>query len=131
MPNLLSISQKVATEYVLLDNLLADAAADFGPEQKLAIECADGPYDKGDFSYETLSQRGVDSDGAAVPTAIALTWGVGNLDETTIPGIAARAENTGRIRFVCGMTAEEAEEMNASGSRLPIDIVSITILPMK
>ena len=121
----------VATEYVLLDDLLADAAVDFGPTQKLAFECADGLYDKGDFSYETLSQRGMDSNGVAVPAAIALTWAEDNLDETTISGIAAKAENTGHLRFVCGMTAEEAEKMTASGSRLPTDIISITILPMK
>lgn len=121
----------VATEYVLLDDLLADAAIDFGPAQKLAFECADGPYDKGDFSYEALSQRGVDLDGIAVPAAIALTWGEGILNETTVPGIAARAENTGRLRFVCGLNDEEVEKTDASGSRLPIDIVSITIVSMK
>ena len=71
----------VATEYVTLD----DAALDFGPAQRLAFECAKGPYDKGDFGYETLSQRGVDQSGDAVPTAIALTWGTGGLDENTVP----------------------------------------------
>ena len=120
----------VATEYVPFDDLLADAAVDFGPMQKLAFECVDGLYEKGDFSYETLSQRGMDSNGVAVPTAIALTWAEDNLDETTISGIATKAENTGCLRFVCGMTAEEAEKMTASGSRMPIDIISITILPM-
>lgn len=85
-----------------------NAALDFGPAQRLAFECANGHYDKGDFSYETLSQRGVDQSGNAVPTAIALTWGVGSLDENTVPDIAAKAENTGNLRFVRGMTAEEA-----------------------
>lgn len=81
----------VGTEYVTLNALLDDAALDFGPAQWLAFECAKGPYDKGDFSYDTLSLRGVDLNGDAVPTAIALTWGVGSLDENTVPDIAARA----------------------------------------
>ena len=87
-----------------------------------------GPYDKGDFSYEPLSRRGVDLNGNAVPTAIALTWGTGSLDENTIPDIAARAENTGNLRFVCGMTAGEAEEMTAPGDRMPLGVVGITIV---
>lgn len=118
----------VATEYVKFGDLLGDAVLDFGPAQWLAFECADGPYDKGDFSYETLSQRGVDLNGDAVPTAIALTWGVGSLDETTVPDIAAKAENTGNLRFICGMTAEEVERTTVSGDRLPTGVVSITIV---
>ena len=118
----------VATEYVTLNALLDDAALDFGPAQRLAFECAKGPYDKGDFSYETLSRRGVDQSGDAVPTAIALTWGTGGLDENTVSDIAAKAENTGNLRFVCGMTAEEAQEMTAPGDRLPLGVVGITIV---
>lgn len=118
----------VATEYVTLNALLGDAALDFGPAQRLAFECAKGPYDKGDFSYETLSQRGVDQSEDAVPTAIALTWGTGGLDENTVSDIAAKAENTGNLRFVCGMTAGEAEEMTAPGDRMPLGVVGITIV---
>ncbi len=123
-----SANAVVATEYVTLDALLGDAALDFGPAQRLAFECAKGPYDKGDFSNKTLSQRGVDQSGDAVPAATALTWGVGSLDEITISDIAAKAENTGNLRFVCGMTAEEAEEKSAPGDRMPLDIVGITIV---
>ena len=118
----------VATEYVKLDALLDDAVLDFGPAQWLAFECANGPYDKGDFSYEALSQRGVDLDGVAVPTAIALTWGTGSLDENTVSDITAKAENTGNLRFVCGMTAGEAEGMTAPGDRMPLGVVGITIV---
>ena len=118
----------VATQYVTLDALLADAALDFGPAQKLAFECADGPYAKGDFSYETLSARGVDAEGAAVPTALALTYAAGNLDETTIADLAAKSEFTGSFRFVSGMTAEEAEARTAAGNRLPSDVIGITIV---
>lgn len=118
----------VATEYVTLSALLADAALDFGPAQKLAFECADGPYAKGDFSYETMAQRGEDAEGNAVPTAIALTWGVGSLEEATVADIAAKAENTGSLRFVSGMTAEEAEGKTAAGNRMPSDVLGITIV---
>ena len=118
----------VATQYVTLDALLADAALDFGPAQKLAFECADGPYAKGDFSYETLSARGVDAEGNAVPTALAMTWTAGNLDETTVADLAAKSEFTGSLRFVCGMTEEEAEGKTAAGNRMPSDVIAITVV---
>lgn len=118
----------VATQYVTLDAILKDAEIEFGAGDKLAFECADGPYSKGDFSYETLSQRGVDAEGAAVPTALALTWTAGSLDETTVAELAAKSEFTGSLRFVCGMTAEEAEAKTAAGNRMPSDVIAITVV---
>ena len=118
----------VATQYVTLDAILKDAEMEFGAGDKLAFECADGPYSKGDFSYETLSQRGVDAEGAAVPTALALTWTAGSLDETTVADLAAKSEFTGSLRFVCGMTAEEAEAKTAAGNRMPSDVIAITVV---
>ena len=118
----------VATQYVTLDAILKDAELDFGAGDKLAFECADGPYTKGDFSYETLSQRGVDAEGNAVPTALAMTWAAGSLEETTLAELVAKSEFTGSLRFVCGMTAEEAENKTAAGNRMPSDVISITVV---
>ncbi|MBR5708046.1 MAG: hypothetical protein IKX41_01540, partial [Oscillospiraceae bacterium] len=77
-----------ATEFVTLDALFADAGVEFGEGAKLDIVCSDGPYTKGDFSYEDLSARGVDMDGNAVPTAIAITWNNGSLADGTVADIA-------------------------------------------
>ena len=118
----------VATQYVTLDAILKDAEMDFGAGDKLAFECADGPYTKGDFSYETLSARGVDAEGNAVPTALAMTWTAGSLDETTVAELATKSEFTGSLRFVCGMTAEEAEGKTAAGNRMPSDVIAITVV---
>ncbi len=118
----------VATEYVTLSALLADAGMEFGEGDKLAFTCTDGPYAKGDFSYETLGQRGVDAEGKAVPTAFALSWENGSLDEGSAADIAANAKNSGSIRFVSGMTAQEAEERSAAGNRMPSGVVSVTVV---
>ena len=118
----------VATEYVTLDAILKDAGIEFGAGSKLTFECADGPYTKGDFSYETLSKRGVDAEGNAVPTAFALSWEAGSLAETTVADLAAKAKNAGSIRFVCGMTAEEAEGKTAAGNRMPTGVVCVTVV---
>ena len=118
----------VATEYVTLDAILKDAEMEFGAGDKLTFECADGPYAKGDFSYETLSKRGVDAEGSAVPTAFALSWGAGSLAETTVADLAAKAKNAGSIRFICGMTAEEAEAKTAAGNRMPTGVIGVTVV---
>ena len=117
----------VATEYVTLSALLADAGMEFGAGDSLAFTCADGPYTKGDFSYETMAARGVDAEGNAVPTAFALTWENGNLAEAAVADIAANAKNSGSIRFVSGMTAEEAEAKSAAGNRMPSGVIGITV----
>ena len=116
------------TEFVTLDALFADAGVEFGEGAKLDIVCTDGPYTKGDFSYEDLSARGVDMDGAAVPTAIAIAWNNGSLADGTVADIAATAKNTGSLRLVSGMTAEEKENSSAAGKRMPSGIVSITVV---
>ena len=119
----------VATEYVTLDALLTDAGVSFAAGDTLAFTCTDGPYTKGDFSYETMSQRGVDPDGNAVPTAFALTWDAGNLDDgDTVASIAAKAVNSGSVRFVSGMTAAEAEAKSAAGNRMPSGVVAVTVV---
>ena len=118
----------VATEYVTLSALLADAGMEFGAGDSLAFTCADGPYSKGDFSYETMAARGVDAEGNAVPTAFALTWENGNLAEAAVADIAANAKNSGSIRFVSGMTAEEAEAKSAAGNRMPSGVIAITVV---
>ena len=118
----------VATEYVALDALLADAGLSYGPGDKLAFTCDDGPYTKGDFTYETVSARGLDVDGNPVPTAVAIAWNSGNLADGTVAEIAAGAYDSGSLRFVSGATAEELESQSAAGNRMPSGIVSITVV---
>ena len=118
----------VATQYVTLSALLADAGVTFAEGDSLAFTCSDGPYSKGDFSYATLSQRGIDANGNAVPTAIALSWEAGSLDDESVADIAAKAQITGNLRFVCGMTAAEAEGKTAAGNRMPSGVIAITVV---
>ena len=117
-----------ATEYVALDALFSDAGVTFAAGDKLAFVCDDGPYTKGDFSYETMAARGVDGDGNPVPTAVAISWNNGSLADGTVADIAATAKNTGSLRFVSGMTAEEREGQSAAGSRMPSGVLSITVV---
>ena len=123
-----AMNATVATEYVTLSALLADAGVTFDEGDKLAFTCSDGPYTKGDFSYETLSARGLDHEGNPVPTGLAVTWNNGNLDEGTVADIAATAKNSGNLRFICGATAAELEAKNAAGNRMPNGVVEITIV---
>ena len=108
----------VATELVTLDALLADAGATFAVGDKLQFTCSDGPYTKGDFSFEAMAERGYDTDNKAVPSGIALTYG----------NTLEAQENTGKLRFVCGATAAELEAKSAAGNRMPSDVVAVTIV---
>ena len=123
-----AMNATVVTEYVTLSALLADAGVSFGEKDKLSFICDDGPYFKGDFSFKNIDPRGLDHEGNPVPTGLAITWDNGNLDEGTVAGIAAGARNSGRLRFVCGATAEELEGKNAAGNRMPTGVIEITII---
>ena len=118
----------VVTEYVTLSALLTDAGVTFAEGDSLAFTCSDGPYSKGDFSYATMAQRGVDPDGNAVPTAFALSYAKGSLDETTAAALAAEAKKSDSIQFVSGMTAEEKDAKTAAGNRMPSGVVSVTVV---
>ncbi|MGM9608104.1 MAG: S-layer homology domain-containing protein [Oscillospiraceae bacterium] len=118
----------VATEYVTLDALLSDAGVTFTEGDKLSFICSDGPYTKGDFSYENIAARGVDADGSPVPTAVAISYELGNLADGTVAEIAAKAYNSGSLRFVSGMTAAEKEGQSAAGNRMPTGVISITVV---
>ena len=117
-----------ATEYVAFDALLADAGVTFAAGDSIAFICDDGPYAKYTPAYEDISARGVDADGNAVPTAVAISWGQGSLADGTVADIAAKATNSGKLRFVSGMTADEKETSSAAGKRMPTGVISITIL---
>ena len=118
----------VATEYVTLDTLLADAGVSFAAGDRLSFNCFDGLYPYGDFRYEAMAQRGVDSSGAPVPTAFAVTYAKGSLTEMSVADIAKAAENNGVLRFVSGMTAEEKDGNTASGERMPFGVASVTVV---
>jgi len=118
----------VATEYVTLDVLLTDAGATFASADELHFTCDDGPYTKLKPTFNELRDRGVDADGNVVPTAFALTWETGNLDEESAADVAARAINSGSIRFVSGMTEAEKEAASAAGNRMPSGVVSVTVV---
>ena len=122
-----TLNAVVATEYVSLSALLADAGVSFGEGDSLAFTCADGLYTKGDFSYANISPRGLDAEGAAVPTALAIKWANGSL-EGGAAALAAEASDASGLRFVCGATAEELEAQNAAGNRMPSGVVEITVV---
>ena len=127
-----AVNATVVTEYVTLSALLADAGVDFAAGDKLAFTCDDGPYSKGDFTFENIDARGLDHEGNPVPTGLAIAWDNGNLGEGTVADIAAGARNSGRLRFVSGATAEELEAKNAAGNRMPSGVVVITVVsPLK
>ena len=118
----------VATELVTLSALLADAGVDFAEGDSLSFLCDDGPYSKGDFSYENVAARGYDAEGNAVPTGVAISWNNGNLDEATVAEIAAGAYNSGRLRFVSGATEAELESKSAAGNRMPSGVIEIIVV---
>ena len=63
-----------------------------------------------------------------MPVALAITWNNGELEGGAV-AIAALAKNTGSLRFVSGMTAEEKEgAQTAAGNRMPSGVVAITIV---
>ncbi len=121
----------VATEYITLDALLKDAGVTFEAGDKLSFICADGPYTKGDFSYATMSQRGVDMDGNPVPSALAVKWNNGSLADGSVADIAKTAKDTGSLRFVSGMTTEEKENATAAGNRMPSGVVNLVVVKKK
>jgi hypothetical protein len=121
----------VATQYVTLDALLADAGVSFTSGSTLGFTCTDGEYTKFAPSYSDLMNGKYYFDGTAsteVPAAIALTWGAGSLKDGTVADIAKTAKDSGSLRFVCGTTEEDYKAMKSAGKRMPSGVTVLTVV---
>ena len=104
-----------ATEYVTLDALLQSAGASF--REEMYVTAADATGFSAQLSYVdyTSCRYYVTADGDKIdaPAAQVLTWasGTGTLEE-----VAAKAENSGSIRFCYGISA--GQYGSAAGKRL-------------
>ena len=114
-----------ATEYVTIENLLADAGVDFAAGD--TVSAADATGFASDLSYEDMGtyKYYCTADGATeVPAALALSWATGTGD---LASVAAKAENTGNIRFGYGISEAQYEAKNVGGKRLVSKIATITV----
>jgi hypothetical protein len=119
------------TEYVTLESLFADAGVSFESGDTLEFTCSDGVYTKAVPSYDDIAagKYYIDESGSTeVPAALAVTWVQGSLDGTTLDALAETATDTGSLRFVYGITEEEYTGLSAAGSRLPSDVLSISVV---
>ena len=113
-----------ATEYVTMDALLQSAGASF--REEMYITAADATGFSAQLSYVdyTSCRYYVTADGDKIdaPAALALTWasGTGTLEE-----VAAKAENSGSIRFCYGISADQYG--SAAGKRLVSGVTSVTL----
>lgn len=113
-----------ATEYVTLDALLQSAGASFREEMYVTAVDATGFSAQLSYVDYTSCRYYVTADGDKIdaPAALALTWayGTGKLEE-----VAAKAENSGSIRFCYGISADQYG--SAAGKRLVSGATSVTL----
>ena len=113
-----------ATEYVTLDALLQSAGASF--REEMYVTAADATGFSAQLSYVdyTSCRYYVTADGDKIdaPAALALIWvsSTGTLEE-----VAAKAENSGSIRFCYGISADQYG--SAAGKRLVSGVTSVTL----
>jgi len=121
----------VATQYVTLDALLADAGVTFTADNSLSFTCADGAYTKAYPTYKDLSEGKYYFDGTSsteVPAALALVWGSGSLKDGTVADIAKTAKDSGSLRFVCGTTEADYKATKSAGKRMPSGVTDISVV---
>ena len=119
----------VATEYVTLDVLLADAGVTFAEGNTLHFTCGDGEYTKFAPSYKDINEGKYffnDETSVEVPAAIAISWGAGALADGTVADIAKTAKESG-LRFVCGTTEADYKAEKAAGKRMPSGVMAISV----
>lgn len=120
----------VATEYVTLDALLADAGVTFAEGSTLHFTCTDGEYTKCALTYQDVTEDKYFFDGetsAEVPAAIALSWAQGALTDGTVADLAKTAKDSGSLRFVCGTSEESYKSEKAAGNRMPSGVTVLSI----
>jgi hypothetical protein len=123
----------VATELVTLDTLLSvsGVSGNWRSGSYLKFVCDDGPYDKSYPYYANINECRYYIDGAtttAVPAGIAIKWNSGAPDSGGVAGIAAGAYDSGKLRFVYGVSQKQYDEMTAAGARSPTGVVSVTVV---
>ena len=120
----------VATEYVTLDALLADAGVTFAEGSTLHFVCTDGEYTKFAPSYKDIAEGKYFFDGETateVPAAIAISWTNGALADGTVADLAKTSKDSGSLRFVCGTTEADYTSEKAAGKRMPSGVISISV----
>ena len=120
----------VATEYVTIDALLADAGVTFADGNALYFTCADGDYTKFASTYKDITTDKYFFDGenaAEVPAAIALSWTNGALADGTLADLAKNAKDSGSLRFVCGTNEADYKTEKSAGKRMPSGVTAISV----
>ena len=120
----------VATEYVTLDALLADAGVTFADGNALYFTCTDGEYTKYAPSYQDVTADKYFFDGEnaeEVPAAIALSWAQGALADGTVADLAKTAKDSGSLRFVCGTSEADYKAEKAAGKRMPSGVTVLSV----
>ena len=114
----------VATEYVTIEALMADAGIAFDKGDSVKAAAADGFSGTLTYADKNTLKYYIDSEGekTEVPAILALKWnsGTGTLDE-----VAATAKDTGNIRFCYGIGADQYG--SAAGKRLASNIVTVEV----
>jgi hypothetical protein len=123
----------VATELVTLDALLdtSGVSGNWRSGSYLKFDCYDGPYDKSYPYYENIRECRYYIEGGVtteVPAGLAIQWNSGELTSGGVSGIAAGAYDSGRLRFVYGVSPAQYNEMIAAGARSPSGVESITVV---
>ncbi|MCD7946893.1 MAG: S-layer homology domain-containing protein [Oscillospiraceae bacterium] len=97
----------------------------------LTFLCGDGPYSKTYPYYENINECCYyyeDGTQTVVPAGLALTWNSGSLADRTFDEIAAGTYDSGRMRWVYGISQEQYENQNAAGSRTVTNMYEITVV---
>lgn len=119
----------VATKYVTLDALLADAGVTFADGSTLRFTCTDGEYTKYAPTYKDVTSDKYFFDGETsteVPAALAINWAQGALADGTVADIAKDAKDSG-LRFVCGTSEADYKAEKAAGKRLPSGVTVLSV----
>ena len=121
----------VATEYVTLDALLADAGVTFAEGNVLRFTCTDGEYTKFAPTYKDIAEGKYffadEKTSEEVPAALAICWNQGALADGTVADLAKTAKDSGSLRFVCGTTEADYTSEKAAGKRMPSGVIAITV----
>ncbi|MDR3310554.1 MAG: S-layer homology domain-containing protein, partial [Oscillospiraceae bacterium] len=88
-------------------------------------------YPKAYMSYDDVRLHDLyisGQDQTVVPAGIAVKWESGELGAGGVAALAAAARDSGNIRFVYGISADQYLAMNAAGARSPSQIMSMTVV---
>jgi hypothetical protein len=123
----------VATQYVTLDNLLANAGISFGSGDSINASAADGFYDSVSYkniqNYQYYFDPNNNGARSVAPYIIALKHYTGTLSGSTLSKIVSGSPETNlRSCYGCSQDQYAADPPTAYGRRLVSSVTSLTII---